>query len=256
MNLLSQASNFLNTQIGGKSKVGIGGFTADVRVNETIQLTSDVPDNYVEDGSVINDHIINTPTIISIDGEVSDIHIKPNIVDTSISKPFDKISGIALKLFPSAKTAQMVQKVNRITSAVSSAVDTANSFLDAGQDIFNVFSGNSSDPQQAFFDFIDKIYYSKQLISIETPFKTYDNMRITSLTITRDNTTNQALKYKISAKEVRFAKTLTASLADTKYFLKKKSKGVAKSAKNKVSEKKQKGTVNGVEKSFLSTILG
>ena len=34
------------------------------------------PENYVEDGSVINDHIINDPITLSISGEVADIHLK------------------------------------------------------------------------------------------------------------------------------------------------------------------------------------
>ena len=73
-----------------RQEIGIGGFTADVRVNESIQMTSDAPDNYVEDGSVINDHVINNPIVLSIDGEVADIHEKAIFAPPVLLEAIDK----------------------------------------------------------------------------------------------------------------------------------------------------------------------
>lgn len=233
-----------------RQEIGIGGFTADVRVSESIQMTSDVPDNYVEDGSVINDHIINNPIVLSIDGEVADINEKVVFVPPILLEAVDKAGEIIASTYIGQKTLQMIQKIEKIAAPINKAYETIDNALDKGQQVYDFFSGQKAKTiQDDFFDFLNQIYYSKQLISIHMPFRTYKNMRITSLTIVRDNTTNQALKYKLQAKEVRFAKTI---LVDSrKYF----QKAPSASVKGKVSDKENKGVVEGQKKSFLGTIL-
>lgn len=242
-----------------RQEIGIGGFTADVRITESIQMTSDVPDNYVEDGSVINDHVINNPIVISIDGEVADIHEKVEFVPPILLEAIDKAADIIESTYIGQKTLQMIQKIEKIAEPITKAYDALNDALDKGQQVYDFFSGQKAKTRQDdFFDFLNQIYYSKQLIDIHMPFRTYKNMRITSLTIVKDNTTSQALKYKLQAKEVRFAKTI---LVDSRKYFQKAPSG---SVKGKVSDKQNKGVTEGEEKkfstpekkkSFLGTIL-
>lgn len=233
-----------------RQQIGIGGFTADVRVNESIQMTSDVPDNYVEDGSVINDHVINNPIVLSIDGEVADINEKVVFAPPILLEAIDKAAEVISNTYLGQKTLQMIQKVEKIAEPITKAYDAIDDALDKGQQVYDFFSGQKEKTiQNDFFDFLNQIYYSKQLISIEMPFRTYTNMRITSLTIVRDNTTEQALKYKLTAKEVRFAKTI---LVDSKQYFQK---APSSSVKGKVADKENKGVVEGEKKSFLGTIL-
>lgn len=233
-----------------RQQIGIGGFTADVRVNESIQMTSDVPDNYVEDGSVINDHVINNPIVLSIDGEVADINEKVVFAPPILLEAIDKAAEVISNTYLGQKTLQMIQKVEKIAEPITKAYDAIDDALDKGQQVYDFFSGQKEKTiQNDFFDFLNQIYYSKQLISIEMPFRTYTNMRITSLTIVRDNTTEQALKYKLTAKEVRFAKTI---LVDSKQYFQK---APSSSVKGKVTDKENKGVVEGEKKSFLGTIL-
>ncbi len=234
-----------------RQNIGIGGFTADVRVNESIQLTSDVPDHYVEDGSVINDHIINNPIILNIDGEVADINEKAVFAPAILIKTIDKAADIISNTYIGSKTEQMIQKIDKFAEPITKAYDELENALEQGQQVYDFFSGQQEKTiQNDFFDFLNQIYYSKQLIDIEMPFRTYKNMRITSLTIVRDNTTTQALKYKLSAKQIRFAKTI---LVDSDQYFKKPSSSV----KGKTTPKDNKGVVEGEtqKKSFLGTIL-
>ena len=144
----------------------------------------------------------------------------------------------------------MIQKIGKIAQPVAKAYDTIDDALEKGQQVYDFFSGQKAKTiQDDFFDFMNQIYYSKQLINIEMPFRTYKDMRITSLTIARDNTTVQALKYKMTAKEIRFAKTI---LVDSKKYFQRSPAG---SVKGKVSDKKNKGVIEGKKKSFLGTIL-
>lgn len=240
---------FIDNKVDDRQQIGIGGFTAEVRLNESIQFTSDVPDNYVEDGSVVNDHIINNPIILTIDGEVADIHVKVEFLPELLVKAIDKAAGIANSLYVVQKTQQMIQKIEKYAEEVEKAYEAIDYALGKGQPLHDFFGGqDEKSNQDDFFAFLNSIYYTKQLIDIEMPFQTYRNMRITSLTIIRDNTTQQALKYKLSAKEVRFAETIFVD--KNKYF-----KAPTPSAAGKVSDKENKGIVDGEQKSFLGTLL-
>jgi len=256
--MIDEIASFLSVE--NTVNVGIGGFTADVQLNTSIAFSSEAPDSYVEDGTIIHDHIINNPVTITIDGQVSDIQVKPSFSDgTPLGDIIDKANTIIDTLYSARKTQQTLERVAKQTKEISSISDV----IGVGEQLYNIFSGaEQKTPQDDFFTFIDKVYTTKELISIETPFKNYDNMRITSLIITRDNTTKQALRYKLSAKEIRFAETITVE--KDKYF-----KAPTPSTKGKVKSKKNKGVVEGQknnpqsssssqkneDKSFLYTIL-
>jgi ATP-dependent Clp protease ATP-binding subunit ClpA len=236
-------------KLDDKQRIGIGGFIFDVRITESVQFTSDVPDNYVEDGSFIHDHIINNPRVITIDGEVSDINVQAEFLPDILVKVIDKAESIVNNLYVVQKTQQMIQKIEKFAEPVTKAYDAINEAIAGGQQIYDFFNGRPEKTiQDEFFAFLNNIYHSKQLIDIEMPFNTYKNMRITSLTIIRDNTTQQALRYKLSAKEVRFAKTIFVD--KNKYF-----KAPSKSSAGKVGDKENKGVVEGKKKSFLGTLI-
>jgi len=227
---------------GDLNTIGIGGYSLDVRISENTTFTSDVPDSFIEDGGTVNDHIINRPNQISIDGEVSNIHIKKESIAQKVDDFIDKANDIKNILYSTQKTDTMLQKAKKYSSRLSSVVDTVQS-----GDIFNLLNSKSSTPQNDFFNFIENLHNTKTLISIETPLKTYENMRITSISITRNNETDEALKYKLTAKEVRFADTL---LVDKNKYFKKPTKSV----ENKVKKSSNKGVVNGTNKDSSETV--
>lgn len=218
--------------------VGIGGFNLDVRLDSSINFTMVAPENYVEDGSVINDHIINDPITISISGEVADIHIKPEFDDFVLETLREKIQ---FKVINTVLTKQQQQKIQSVVDKVTGALK----LVQKGLDIYNRFN-NRNEPtakyrtiQDDFFDFLELNYINKRLLTIEMPFRNYENMLITSLTITKDNSTNQKLKYSLSAKEIRFAEIAYAK-ADV-YFDKPSAKP---RVKNKTTAKKDNGVTD------------
>lgn len=223
-----------------KQTVGIGGFNLDVRLESNINFTMVAPENYVEDGSVINDHIINDPITISISGEVADIHIKPVFDDFVLETLREKIQ---FKVINTVFTKQQQQRIQKVVDKISSAVK----LVEKGLDIYDRFNNRNKikssvrTAQDDFFDYIESIYLNKKLITIEMPFRNYENMLITSLSISRNNETNQKLKYSLTAKEIRFAEI--AFVKGDIYFEKPTSKPLAQ-VKNKVSTKKENGVVD------------
>ena len=223
-----------------KQTVGIGGFNLDVRFDSSINFTMVAPENYVEDGSIINDHIINDPITLSISGEVADIHIKPKFDDFVLETIREKVQ---FKVINTVLTKQQQQKIQSVVDKISSVVKLVNK----GFDIYNRFN-NRNKPiskvrtvQDDFFDFLESNYINKRLITIEMPFRNYENMLITSLTITKDNSTNQKLKYSLSAKEIRFAEIAYAK-ADI-YFDKPTAKPTS-TTKAKTTAKKDNGVAD------------
>jgi len=223
-----------------KQTVGIGGFNLDVRFDSSINFTMVAPENYVEDGSFINDHIINDPITLSISGEVADIHLKPKFDDFVLETVREKVQ---FKVINTVLTKQQQQKIQGVVDKISSAVKSVNK----GFDIYNRFI-NRNEPiskartvQDDFFDLLESNYINKRLITIEMPFRNYENMLITSLTITKDNSTNQKLKYSLSAKEIRFAEIAYAK-ADI-YFDKPTAKPTS-TTKAKTTAKKDNGVTD------------
>ena len=228
-----------------KQTVGIGGFNLDVRLENSISLNMVAPDNYVEDGSVINDHIVNDPITITINGEVADIHIKPVFDDFVLETLREKVQ---FKVINTVLTKQQQQRIQSVVDKVSNAVKLAKKGLDIYDRFINRNEIKSSvrTAQDDFFDYIESIYINKKLITIEMPFRNYENMLITSLTVSKDNTTDQKLKYSISAKEIRFAEIAYTkadiyfdnSIPESKKIDTKKASG---DTKNKVTPKKDNG---------------
>jgi len=223
-----------------KQTVGIGGFNLDVRFDSSISFTMVAPENYVEDGSVINDHIVNDPITLSISGEVADIHLKPKFDDFVLETIREKVQ---FKVINTVLTKQQQQKIQSVVDKIQSVVKLANK----GFDIYNRFN-NRNKPiskvrtvQDDFFDLLESNYINKRLITIEMPFRNYENMLITSLTITKDNSTNQKLKYSLSAKEIRFAEIAYAK-ADV-YFNKPTAKPTS-TTKAKTTAKKDNGVTD------------
>jgi len=235
-----------------KVSIGIGGWIADVRINESIELTSDVPDNYVEDGSVIHDHIINNPIVLNIEGEVSEVNIKSKFIDETSIKYIDKTQNILNNVFPARLTNQATQKIKSLIINANDYYSQLEHYAKSVQNLYNIFKNDSKtiSLQKEFIDFLNRIYYSKELITIETPFGIYKNMRIVSISLTRENIAYQAIKYKITAKEVRFAETIFVD--KNKYF-----KNPSESTKGKVKSQSDKGSVQGkkVHQSLLYTLF-
>ncbi len=239
-NMLSKVKStthkvFGKNKINDLEEIGIGGFILGVRTNETSNFTSEAPDHYVEDGSVIHDHIINQPVLLNIEGQISDITRKPLFIPSILVKVIDKAVGIDKALYYGTKTQHAWQKINNEPKSllrVFEGVDTA--FKHADETYGALTDTRAKTHQDDFFKLMEDTFERKLLIDIEMPFKVYSNMRITSLAIVRDNTTNQALNYNLSAKEVRFAKV---DEVDSDYFKARPAPNPTPSMKDKIRAK-------------------
>jgi len=188
-------------QGGADTEVGIGGFTLFAKVKDATDYTAKVPTQVLEDGTVATDHIINKPLTMTISGEVSDLHIRlaPPL---PITIPSDSAVGQVTTLLPNRTQAQL-NKIQSIGQSVMDAVDRADRLINIGRNAFNAFNPQATAKplREQFIDFIEPVYYGKQLISVDAAYRTHEDMAITSLSVSRDNQF-EVIRFELSLQKV------------------------------------------------------
>lgn len=250
----------MQAQSSGKDtvkKVGIGGFSMFARVNDSTAYPSDVPVDVLEDGSNASDDIINGPLTIKISGVVADIYVdaKPNTA-FSLLPDYSKY-GEVLEYIPK-KTQQQLQKINEIADRAEQAILKAKRLADKGADLFglvgNPATGGEKGIREQFIDFIEGVYYGKQLISVEVDYRTHENMALSGLTISTDNQTMET-KFEVNFTKVNFTQLTTAPVE--RYFKKPSPAAKSKTAgvANKGAQTPADNTKSRQEKSSLKATV-
>jgi hypothetical protein len=228
---------FGETKQDDTQTVGIAGYRLDVRLKENPTYTTDIPDNYVEDGSYINDHFIDKPLIVTLEGEVADLSYQSissnSLIDVALP---DKYLGISESLYPQFRSNQTLQKINKIADDVK--YSEISEYIGKTNDVYSMFEGGQQKETLNFMEFIERIQAAKMPVKIETASKTYENMGLISFAPVRDQVTNTAIGYQATFKQLRFAKTILLEVQ-------KLTKNPTKQMKNKVASKVDKGTVTG-----------
>lgn len=231
--LYDKASKYIKSD--DKELIGIAGYVAGVRIKEDTTYTANVTTNIVEDGAEINDHIINNPIIINIEGEIGDVEKKADPLIQAYKKALKNV-GVVTKYLPK-RTQGQISKINSTVLKINDLLNKVDSIIDDGLQIYNLFKPlETKSERDKFFEHFEKIYNTKQISDIEMSYKVYRNMALISFTITKDGDGNY-LGYKMTFQEVRFAKLVVESSGK---YIKKSSK----STKNQTSKKTNKGVQN------------
>jgi len=209
--------NYLNSllpddyRIADKQNIGIAGFTLDVRVRESIKMDADVPTTVLEDGSFANDHVIIKPITLEIDGSVSDIKLQADEV-TQILGLQRQEAGVISKYLPD-RTRSQISKVNGIIRQAQDVIESIDPYVEDFGNLTGLFGDQSISRRntQKFFDTLEKLRQARAPIVIQMPYRTYDNMLLTTITISKDNV-GEPLNYSLTATEVRFT-TIEATTA-------------------------------------------
>lgn len=220
----SPVTDILGMAVGGKAKekIGIGGFTLYARINETVSRSSRVPTSWLEDGSYAQDQIIVDPLTITISGEVSDVYIERESAIEALTRA-QGVVGVVETYLPT-RTQSQVQRINSIINDATDKLREVDRAINTGKQVFGFFGAGSGAKtnRELFIDAVELWTDGKQMISIETPYRLYDSMVITSISITRNNE-HEALAFNLSAQKIRFAETI---YSDTSNYFKNPSSGL------------------------------
>ena len=249
---MSIIRDYINGQFRNEKKeeVGIGGFTALARVTERTVRTSDVPTVYLEDGSPISDHVIRKPLIIIIEGNVSDVHIRPFNLVSAIRRVQQAI-GIITQYEP-GRTTDQISIVADLTNNIVNAIDLIDSEIGEGQQLagyLGLINAAAGSNIKSFIDNMETYFFGSELISIDMPYNKYDRMRITNLEVEKDNE-NSAVSFRLEAQQINFVKNILIPTSIVKE--------PANNVDGQCDNEDDKGVQEGAEvpHSFLTWILG
>lgn len=232
-----------------KAEIGIGEFTLFARVSDTTNYKSRSPVSFVEDGSALDDHIINEPLSISIEGEVGDIYLRKSPAEREINRANAAIGQTSIYL--PARTQSQLQKINALASTVRDRIREIERLRSLGKNILDKFKGRTDgkSPQEQFIDQMEAAHNQKALIKIDMPFRQYDNMRIQNLSFTRKSESG-ALRFKLDAAQLRIAQPL--------YRVNSLVGNAASGVENQLGAQSNKGAQEGKEpsQSFASYLGG
>lgn len=182
---------------------GIAGFLFDIPLGESIELTSNITDHYVEDNTAIQDQIALSPEQITVRGlvaELSDGRSEvPQLAPTPDPLPLNE------PLVPNITTqAQQTQ------DAQLAIVDSSATAVTSQQSLYGYFNAQSAQQpnqtkQTKAFLYFYNLYKGRMRFSVDTPWGTMTNVAILSMRAEQSEDSKYVSELRITFKKIRVA---------------------------------------------------
>jgi len=193
---------------------GIEGFVFDIPETETVMLESEITDNFTESNEFINDHRIIKPVKIELTGLIGELIITQEQVDAVFRELSTGLTVIDAYL--GSFTNGMTQNIARGLSTASRAQRRVRQVVDRVKNITAALKdeGDVRTRQQQAFSDLEGMFKSNSILTVQTPWKYYDNMMIETIEFRQDSITQEITNVLVTLKEVRFAKIGVEDLSD------------------------------------------
>lgn len=207
-----------NAVLKPKDAKGIAGFVFDMADTETLENSSQITDHYMEDGSFLNDHVIDNPIRITLTGFVGELVAKAEdglagLIGQASSR-LTQVSG-----FLGQYTPGMTQTIQGALSATETYVQAANTYLDRTKNLVDAVAGAAPQPtqQEVAYQTLKALKDGRQLLSVTTPWSYHEDMMIESITPTQSAESTGISSFSVTLKQVRFAE-VEVTLFDENLF--------------------------------------
>lgn len=201
-------NNLVNSYIVKPSEgnnTGIGGFIFNILDRESIVLSSEITDHYVESNFSYQDHISIRPEEFTLRGYVGEI---ADIIPSAGIGVLTKIQSMA-NVAPfmnefSVQATQTYAKITEVTAKVGNVLNQA-------QNIFDIFTNNSNSntKQEKAFSYFYSLWQSRILVDVTTPYCIMKNMAIKNIEVIQNGDTKFISDFNITFKRIRIATTKT-----------------------------------------------
>ncbi len=250
--LLSEHTDLETAVVNILGATGIAGFKFNLPKREQVKMQAEATDHYIDTNQAVQDHIALKPITITLNGLQGDYFYSVNQIEDmlaqvvptlSLVKQFlPKISAatkqIKTKYYETLKTKAFVkstyEKETNIFDNVSSGLDAV---MFNHQDLFSLVQQlyKLKSPQTRAFFFFEALWKSRAIFSVETTWKRYDNLILTSVTPLRDENAD-ITDFTITLKQLGFTTSLY-----------KNYNNVAGRLRNQLAETAKKGLDKGRE---------
>lgn len=190
---------------GSQSKTQVPSLIFDIEEENTLVLTSDITDHWVEDNTAIQDQIALRPETYTVNGYIGEL----NDVVPPLLQPLKLVADKLLPLaaFTPVITSAALIAYNEALQAYQLAQLAKSSVISA----YNSITGNSNSTQtkqQKMANLLVGYWNSRTLFTVQTPWAIFTDMAIQNLRIIQDGDTRMVSDFEITFKKMRFAKTV------------------------------------------------
>lgn len=206
------------------ASTGIAGFKFQCPQREEIEMQSDVTTHYTDNNSPIQDHVALKPVVINLQGLQGDYFYSVNQIEDIIAQITPTLSLV--KQFLPQLTAA-TQQIKKQSMSTLSALKQAKTLKDVKKaftnptnandlnsvDLFQLFQNlyKLKSPQTRAFFFFEALWKSKALFTVETTWKTYNNMLIVNVKPIRDDNLD-ITDFRVTFQQMDFASTTVINL--------------------------------------------
>lgn len=200
LGLVSMASALIKPQ---DERVGISGFLFDVNMSESINFSAQVTDHFTEENISIQDHVAIEPVKVTLVGKIGELVFRTVAALAFAQATADRLTP--LNILTPAQSLLATQVIAKAYLAISAANATKNLLMSA--DVFGAKPYKNN--QQKAFNAFETMFYERWLNTIETPWKSYENMIIESWSAEQDETTQNETTFTLNFKQIRMVETET-----------------------------------------------
>ena len=247
-NLFKKSADIGTAVVNIIGSTGIAGFQFHIPKTEQVKMESDITDYYVEDNSAVQDHIARKPVTVTLQGLQGEYFYSVNEIKDLIALVTPTMSLIKqftpkfLKITEQFKRQRVISSngdfvLNPETGAFENKITSSYEWNFNGVDLFKLFQDfyKLKSAQTRAFYFFQALWESNALFSIETSWRRYDDMAITSVVPFRDNNAD-ITDFTVTFKQIKKVSSYTIGLED-----------VAGRLKQQKAEIIEKGVDKGME---------
>lgn len=236
---LSDVQNFLTQQnlsfLYPLTAKGISGFEFDIPETDRVRLTADATENYVEDNSFINDHVVLKPAEIEMTGLIGEL---VNKTSGGLSGLLNQLQGklSSLSAFIPNQTQGYIQKVQQAVSQAQVAVDVVNQAVQNTQNMVkflaNPLASNLTSRQQQAYQSLLALMYQKTVCSVLTPWAYFPSMIIVDIQLDQDAESQSKTEIRVKLHEWRTSGPLNAVNFDKTLYVSNSNQAQAQTPAN------------------------
>lgn len=183
----------------------------DIVQEHSITLQSQITDNWLENNTVIGDHIANSPIVINMRGLTGELVYMPvhNITDRVEAFTSDRIG--AEKFNKLGVIPALLPPVDNYTQLAKNAVNYVENSYNRYKKIIKRFS-NPNEKQKKLkyiYQQLLDIRENKTALIVDTPFDNFDNVYVQTINLRQDEQ-KHIVDIELSLKQVYFTDTKTA----------------------------------------------
>lgn len=197
-------------------------FAFDYEGEQSVTLSSDITDHYIEDNTAIQNQIALRPVMFQTQGFIGELNDVPPIGLQTLKQIADKLTP--LTAYAPELTVGGQIAYNNALSAYQAAQNLANNAVaswntinrDAGASTITgqqvtEQSKNQTKQQKAFLKFFG-YWNERRLFTLQTPWAIFKDMAILNVRAVQDAETNVITTFEVQFKQMRFAETLTVAV--------------------------------------------